>query len=68
KSDPPYWAGTPSRNFHTTPAGERLTPYVRFNMQQAEYTVDLQWNRVSNLKPSCPEADTLSLGHRGLLQ
>ncbi|GBL81074.1 hypothetical protein AVEN_83148-1 [Araneus ventricosus] len=26
---------------------------------------DLQWNQVSNLEPSGPEAETLSLSHRG---
>ncbi|GBO02991.1 hypothetical protein AVEN_24396-1 [Araneus ventricosus] len=35
-------------------------------MQQAPYTADLQWNRVSNLEPSGPKAETLPLGHRGL--
>ncbi|GBL85758.1 hypothetical protein AVEN_193202-1 [Araneus ventricosus] len=29
------------------------------------YTADLQCNRVSNLEPSGPKAETLSLGHRG---
>ncbi|GBM96622.1 hypothetical protein AVEN_273158-1 [Araneus ventricosus] len=27
---------------------------------------DLQWNRVSNLEPAAPKAETLPLGHRGL--
>ncbi|GBM96095.1 hypothetical protein AVEN_212491-1 [Araneus ventricosus] len=27
------------------------------------YTADLQWNRVSNLEPSGPEAEKLSPGH-----
>ncbi|GBM58174.1 hypothetical protein AVEN_163941-1, partial [Araneus ventricosus] len=31
----------------------------------APYTADLQWNRVSNLEPSGPKAETLPLGHRG---
>ncbi|GBN35403.1 hypothetical protein AVEN_35408-1 [Araneus ventricosus] len=30
-----------------------------------QYTVDLQWNRVSNLEPSSPKAETLLLGHSG---
>ncbi|GBM65030.1 hypothetical protein AVEN_68951-1 [Araneus ventricosus] len=34
-------------------------------MQQAPYTADLQWNRVSSLEPSGPKAETLPLGHRG---
>ncbi|GBO18083.1 hypothetical protein AVEN_231760-1, partial [Araneus ventricosus] len=29
--------------------------------------MDLQWNRVSNLEPSGLKAETLPLGHRGLL-
>ncbi|GBN37845.1 hypothetical protein AVEN_256026-1 [Araneus ventricosus] len=33
---------------------------------QAPYTADLQWNRVSNLEPSGPKAETLPLGHSGL--
>ncbi|GBO14998.1 hypothetical protein AVEN_245782-1, partial [Araneus ventricosus] len=32
--------------------------YVRFNMQQAPYTVDLQLNRVSNLEVTVPESET----------
>ncbi|GBN70486.1 hypothetical protein AVEN_93936-1 [Araneus ventricosus] len=36
-------------------------------MQQVPYTVDLQWNRASNLEPSGPNAKTLPLGHRGFL-
>ncbi|GBM63568.1 hypothetical protein AVEN_161140-1 [Araneus ventricosus] len=49
----------------TTPAKGRLTPYVRFNVQQSQYTTDLHWNRISNLEPFGPEAETLLLGHRG---
>ncbi|GBO15086.1 hypothetical protein AVEN_237407-1 [Araneus ventricosus] len=30
----------PSPNFRTTPAGGRLAPYVRFDVQQAQYTTD----------------------------
>ncbi|GBN78905.1 hypothetical protein AVEN_31800-1 [Araneus ventricosus] len=33
----------------------------------AQYTTDLQWNRVSNLQPSGPEVKTLPLGHSGLI-
>ncbi|GBM34908.1 hypothetical protein AVEN_41456-1 [Araneus ventricosus] len=39
---------------------------VRFRVQQAPYMEDLQWNRVSNLRPSGPEVETLPLGHSGL--
>ncbi|GBN55516.1 hypothetical protein AVEN_226986-1 [Araneus ventricosus] len=35
-------------------------------MQQVPYTADLRWNRVSNLRPSDPEVETLPLGHRVL--
>ncbi|GBL57894.1 hypothetical protein AVEN_58034-1, partial [Araneus ventricosus] len=30
-------------------------------------TTYLQWNRVSNLEPSGTKAETLPLGHRGLM-
>ncbi|GBM26991.1 hypothetical protein AVEN_47190-1 [Araneus ventricosus] len=58
------WAGTHSPNFRTTPTGGRLVPYLRFNVQKAKYTTDLQWNRVSNLETSGPQVETLPLGHR----
>ncbi|GBM20869.1 hypothetical protein AVEN_224115-1 [Araneus ventricosus] len=45
-------------NNRTTPAGDRLTSYVRFNVQHAQYTTDLQCIRVSNLEPSDSAADT----------
>ncbi|GBO03104.1 hypothetical protein AVEN_16541-1 [Araneus ventricosus] len=35
-------------------------------MQQAPYTSDLQWNRVSNLEPSGSKAEILPLGYRDL--
>ncbi|GBO22631.1 hypothetical protein AVEN_181599-1 [Araneus ventricosus] len=55
-----------SPNCHATPTRGRLAiNYVRFNVQWAPYTADLQWNRVSNLEPSGPRAETLPLGHRG---
>ncbi|GBN14818.1 hypothetical protein AVEN_161431-1 [Araneus ventricosus] len=31
-------------------------------MQQAQYRRDLKWNRVSNLEPFNPDAETLTLG------
>ncbi|GBL91248.1 hypothetical protein AVEN_195134-1 [Araneus ventricosus] len=40
--------------------------YVSFSVQQAPYTADLQWNRISNLEPFGSKAETLPLGHRGL--
>ncbi|GBL86384.1 hypothetical protein AVEN_164554-1 [Araneus ventricosus] len=35
----------------------RLAPCACFNVQRAQYTTDLQWNRVSNREPSSSEAD-----------
>ncbi|GBO33501.1 hypothetical protein AVEN_101189-1 [Araneus ventricosus] len=54
----------PSPNFAS---GRALGHCVWLGVQKAPYTADLQWNRVSNLEPSCPKAETLPLGHRGLL-
>ncbi|GBL53426.1 hypothetical protein AVEN_119991-1 [Araneus ventricosus] len=45
--------------------GRAFGPYVWFNGQQVPYTADLQWNRVSNLEPSGPKAETIPLGHCG---
>ncbi|GBN02106.1 hypothetical protein AVEN_9675-1 [Araneus ventricosus] len=56
-------AGSPSPNFRTTPTGGRFVPNVRFNVQLAQYTTDLQWNRVSTLETSGPKAENLLLGH-----
>ncbi|GBM92960.1 hypothetical protein AVEN_223649-1 [Araneus ventricosus] len=55
---PPSWRHTNGRTFGH---------YVRFTVQQAPYTVDLQWNRVSSLGPSGPEVEieALPLGNRG---
>ncbi|GBL87790.1 hypothetical protein AVEN_81384-1 [Araneus ventricosus] len=50
-----------SPNIGTTPAGGNLTHYIRFNMQQATYTVNLQWKRVSSLEPSGLEVEVLPL-------
>ncbi|GBM24450.1 hypothetical protein AVEN_41098-1 [Araneus ventricosus] len=44
----------------------RLATTYDYEHATGPYTVD-QWNRVSNLEPSDPEAETLPLGHRGLL-
>ncbi|GBN14348.1 hypothetical protein AVEN_214559-1 [Araneus ventricosus] len=46
--------------------GRAFGHYIRFSVQQAPYTADLQCNRVSNLRLSGPEVETLPLGHRGL--
>ncbi|GBO24069.1 hypothetical protein AVEN_117670-1 [Araneus ventricosus] len=48
--------------------GRTFDHYIRFNVQQASYTADLQWSQVSNMKPSGPKAETLPLGHRGLFK
>ncbi|GBN30000.1 hypothetical protein AVEN_266527-1 [Araneus ventricosus] len=53
-----YW------NSYDSASGIRVRGYIN----QAPYTADLQWNRVSNLEPSGPKAETLPLGHRGLCQ
>ncbi|GBN96730.1 hypothetical protein AVEN_201910-1 [Araneus ventricosus] len=44
-----------------TPAGGRLTPLRIFNVQQAQYTTDLQCNRVSNLEPTGSKAEILPI-------
>ncbi|GBN55509.1 hypothetical protein AVEN_119255-1 [Araneus ventricosus] len=49
----------PSPNFRTTPAGGRLTPTYDLACSRPKYTTELQWNRVSNLEPSGPKAETL---------
>ncbi|GBN69870.1 hypothetical protein AVEN_18086-1 [Araneus ventricosus] len=46
----------PPPNFRSTSVGGHLTGDVIFNVQQALYMADLQWNRVSNLEPYGPEA------------
>ncbi|GBL94406.1 hypothetical protein AVEN_7377-1 [Araneus ventricosus] len=48
----------PSPNFLTATVGGRMT-HIRFNVHQPVYTKVLRWNRVSNLEPSGPEAETL---------
>ncbi|GBN83968.1 hypothetical protein AVEN_34212-1 [Araneus ventricosus] len=46
-----------------------FAPYVSFNVHEARiHTADLQWSRVSNLEPSSPVVESLSLGHRGPMQ
>ncbi|GBM54690.1 hypothetical protein AVEN_121566-1 [Araneus ventricosus] len=47
----------PSPNFHAT----RLTTTYDLACNRPH----TQWNRVSNLEPSGPKAETLPLGHRG---
>ncbi|GBO05665.1 hypothetical protein AVEN_224959-1 [Araneus ventricosus] len=44
-----------------SPTERRMAPYVWFNVQQAQYTTNLQWNRISNLEPSAPKVETLPL-------
>ncbi|GBN42317.1 hypothetical protein AVEN_235949-1 [Araneus ventricosus] len=68
----------PSRNFRTIPGGRRLTAYLKrllylptlltyiLTCNRLTYVVDLQWNRISNMEHSRPEAVTLPLGLRGL--
>ncbi|GBM24090.1 hypothetical protein AVEN_38288-1 [Araneus ventricosus] len=47
----------------SSPHQQDLPTYV----QHAQYTKNFQWNLVSNLEPSVPEADTLPQGRRGLV-
>ncbi|GBN32804.1 hypothetical protein AVEN_8348-1 [Araneus ventricosus] len=49
-----------------THGGGRLSACVCFDVQHAQYTLDLQWNRVSVLGSSVHEDETLPLDHRGL--
>ncbi|GBN47477.1 hypothetical protein AVEN_30230-1 [Araneus ventricosus] len=53
----------PAPKFRTTPAGGCPTP-VKFNVHRPTIKADLQWNRVSSLKPFGSEAEILALGHR----
>ncbi|GBN43093.1 hypothetical protein AVEN_247530-1 [Araneus ventricosus] len=52
--------------FYTTPTGERLTTTYDLACNMPHNMAVLQCNRVSNLEPSCPKAETFPLGHRGL--
>ncbi|GBM34116.1 hypothetical protein AVEN_107683-1 [Araneus ventricosus] len=64
------------RSYKRTALGSQssneLIDWNDFGVEQCElesrsaYTADFQWNRVSSLEPSGSEADTLSLGQRGL--
>ncbi|GBN37912.1 hypothetical protein AVEN_91465-1 [Araneus ventricosus] len=58
----------PSPNFCSSPTGGRLATTYDLAYKRPPYTADLQWNRVSNLRPSGPEVETLPLGHRGLVE
>ncbi|GBN20446.1 hypothetical protein AVEN_188504-1 [Araneus ventricosus] len=49
--------------FCTTLVGGRLSLTSDLTCNRPTYTADLQWNRVTNLKPSGPETKTLPLGH-----
>ncbi|GBO02250.1 hypothetical protein AVEN_89404-1 [Araneus ventricosus] len=41
------------------------SPTYDLTCNKPKHMADLQWNRVSNMEPSGPEAETLPLGHRG---
>ncbi|GBN22333.1 Photoreceptor-specific nuclear receptor [Araneus ventricosus] len=60
------WAGTPLSKLPRHTNGRAFGHYVGFSVQQAPYTADLRWNRVSGLRPSGPKLETLPLSHRGL--
>ncbi|GBL72273.1 hypothetical protein AVEN_115235-1 [Araneus ventricosus] len=49
----------------SAPVQREDVPLLTYDLQQAQYTMDLQWNRVSNLECSDPEAETLALDHSG---
>ncbi|GBN40407.1 hypothetical protein AVEN_199480-1 [Araneus ventricosus] len=55
----------PSLNFRIIPGGGCLAFTYDLACYRYTYTADLQWNGVSSLKPSSPEAENLPLGHRG---
>ncbi|GBO28910.1 hypothetical protein AVEN_155517-1 [Araneus ventricosus] len=57
---------TPFPNFCITLMEGRLPLDIRFIIQRAQRTADLQWNRVSNLEHSDTKTETLPLGHRDL--
>ncbi|GBN21299.1 hypothetical protein AVEN_112453-1 [Araneus ventricosus] len=57
----------PSPDFCATPVRGRLIHDLRFNMHQAHILVGSWRNRVSSLEPSGPKAETIPLGHRGLM-
>ncbi|GBO16968.1 hypothetical protein AVEN_201507-1 [Araneus ventricosus] len=67
---PPRWSSTGLTPFLgspgqcATPTGGRLATMYDLTCNRAPYTADLQWNRVSNLKPSSLKAETLPLVHR----
>ncbi|GBM22983.1 hypothetical protein AVEN_172331-1 [Araneus ventricosus] len=53
----------------TSPPHQRedvRSPTYDLACNRSTYKTDLRWNRVSNLEPSSPEAETLSLDHRDL--
>ncbi|GBL93984.1 hypothetical protein AVEN_76705-1 [Araneus ventricosus] len=50
-----------SANFLTTPLGGCLVTMYKLTCNRSIYTADIQWNRVSNLEQSGPEAETLPL-------
>ncbi|GBL96087.1 hypothetical protein AVEN_104325-1 [Araneus ventricosus] len=52
-------------NFHATPTGGRLATTYDLACNRPHTRPDRQLNRVSNLEPSGPKAETLPLGHHG---
>ncbi|GBM80351.1 hypothetical protein AVEN_171870-1 [Araneus ventricosus] len=64
-SENDIWAGTPSPSFHTAPAGGHLTTTFDLTCNRP-HGVGIQGNRVSNVEPFSPQAETLPQGHRRL--
>ncbi|GBO10978.1 hypothetical protein AVEN_29882-1 [Araneus ventricosus] len=56
-----------SLSFLATPAGGCVTITCDLACNRFTYAAALQRNRVSNLKPSFPEAETLPLGQRAAI-
>ncbi|GBO23526.1 hypothetical protein AVEN_110267-1 [Araneus ventricosus] len=59
------WAGMEWVLYTTLEGGRLATTYDLSCPIYAPYIGHLQWNRISKLKPSVPETETLPLGHRG---
>ncbi|GBN07993.1 hypothetical protein AVEN_24498-1 [Araneus ventricosus] len=53
----------PPPKFRVTPVGGHSTSMSNLMCTKIICKIDLQWNQVSNLEPSCPKAEN-SPGHR----
>ncbi|GBN69956.1 hypothetical protein AVEN_249838-1 [Araneus ventricosus] len=66
RSTPEMCVAPPLSKLPHRTRGMTFGPYVRFIVQQAQCTTDLQWNLVLIQEPSRPEDETFPLVHRGL--